>query len=95
MANTPLRADSACCNVVRLPTAAARKIRNSLTAARAYRKKQPEWPMASARWTRFAERAALAPHSDVPTFDPNNPVHVAAWEAICAFSRLRQQEDGI
>ncbi|MFZ2997567.1 hypothetical protein [Sphingobium sp.] len=44
MAYTPLRADSAHCNVVRLSTAARRKINNPVRAAREYRRSQPEFP---------------------------------------------------
>lgn len=44
MAHTSLRADSASCNVVRLPTAAPRKINQPSRAAREYRREQPTWP---------------------------------------------------
>lgn len=46
MAHTSLRADSARCNIVRLPTAAPRQIHNPARAAREYRKVQPLWPVA-------------------------------------------------
>jgi len=44
VAHTSLRADSASCNVVRLPTAAPSKINQPTRAAREYRREQPAWP---------------------------------------------------
>lgn len=38
---------------------------------------------------RAAEQAAqsLELRADVPPFDPSNPAHLRAWEAICDFGR--------
>ena len=46
MASHDLGADSAPCNsnIVKLPTAARRQVKNSAPAIRAYRASQPKWP---------------------------------------------------
>jgi hypothetical protein len=76
-------------NVVILPTAAERKVqqhygRKYVAAKRAMIASQPvEFPYQLPFW-RAAEREAQSPElrADVPPFDPGNPAHLRAWEAL-------------
>lgn len=88
-------------NVAILPTAAERQVQQRYGRAYAAAKReliasQPvAFPYQLPFW-REAERQAqsLELRADVPPFDPGNPRHLRAWEAIWDFGKRSWQSDG-
>ena len=86
-------------NVAILPTAAERQIQQR--HGRFYGKAKRELVASQAvvfpyqpPWAREDERQALALRADVPPFDPSNPRHLSAWEAIWDFGKRSWPSDG-
>lgn len=82
-------------NVAILPTAPARQVQQRF--GRAYGQAKRELVANQAvtfpyqpPWTREDERQAqsLDRRADVPEFDPRNPAHLRAWEAIWDAGRM-------
>ena len=88
-------------NVVILPTAPSRQVKQRYgrtygPAKRALIASQSvEFPY-RAPWTREEDRQAqsLELRPDVPPFDPGNPRHLRAWEAIWDFGKRSWPSDG-
>jgi hypothetical protein len=84
----PTATTRAASNVVRLPTAAKRKVNNHRCVAQSWaakmaREEEP-WP---GTYLAPSERRGESP---MPAFDPNNPAHVAAWESLCRLGMLQE-----
>ncbi|MGB7655081.1 MAG: hypothetical protein WBL74_06340 [Novosphingobium sp.] len=83
-----------------LPTAPARQVqqRYGRDDGQAKRELVASQPLAfpyKSPWTRADERQAqsLELRADVPPFDPSNPRHLRAWEAIWDFGKRSWQSD--
>lgn len=88
-------------NVAILPTAAARQVQQKFGREYGQAKRelvacQPVAFPYKPPWTRQAEREAqsLELRADVPPFDPSNPRHLRAWEAIWDFGKRSWPTDG-
>lgn len=103
MARTPsLRELRRACpeNVAILPTAAARQVQQPCGPARAKARRELAAGQAVAfpykpPWIRREEREAqsLELRADVPPFDPSNPRHLRAWEALWEAANRRWQPE--
>lgn len=104
MARTPsLRELRRACpvNVAILPTAPARQVQQPCGPARAKARRELAAGQAMTfpykpPWVRREEREAqsLELRADVPSFDPGNPRHLRAWEAIWDFGKRSWPSDG-
>lgn len=87
-------------NVIILPTAPARQVRQHYGRAYGLAKRVLIASQSVAfpykpPWTRREEREAqsLELRADVPPFDPSNPRHLRAWEALWEAANRRWQPE--
>ena len=88
-------------NVAILPTAPARQVQQRYGRVFAQARRELIASQAVAfpyklPWAREDERQAqsLVVRADVPPFDPSNPRHLRAWEAIWDFGKRSWPSDG-
>ena len=88
-------------NVIILPTAPARQVQQRFGRAYGLAKHEliANQPVAfpyKPPWAREEERQAQSVElrADVPPFDPGNPKHLRAWEAIWDFGKRSWPSDG-